>query len=176
MLTSCSPDDISGVSLSESGIPVLMNCGGYFKGIYVYDADTGRLVWSAAKPQGSSAHGVDHIEVGVLPAKDWVETSSFKSAPVPTEWRFVISTIHDSEPVTFTVAQASLSADQVFIFKSGKSVPADGFVGKTCGYDPPIPRAVTRAVFVAVGAAAVLASLAVGIRSTVARRRRSKRK
>lgn len=173
MLASCSPDDVPGVKLSESGAPVLVNCGGYFRRVEAYDADSGRLVWSAGKRQGSSEYGVDQVEVGVLPDADWVENPPLKLQPFPAVWRFVVSRRGYNDSVTLTAAQSVLSSDQVFIFESGKSVPADGFIGKTCGYDPPIPRAVTRAIAVTALVVAVLGAAVVGTLSAV-RRRKSK--
>ena len=173
MLASCSPDDVPGVKLSETGAPVLVNCGTYFSRVEAYDADTGRLVWSAGKRQGSSEHGVGEVEVGVLPDADWVENSPLRLKPFPAVWRFVVSRRGYDDPGTLTAAQSALSTDQVFIFESGKSVPADGFIGKTCGYDPPIPRAVTRAIAVTALVAALLGAAVVGTVYAV-RRRKSK--
>ena len=172
LLASCSPDDVSGVKLSESGAPVLENCGAYFRAVEAYNADTGRLVWSAGKPQSSSEYGVGRVELGVLPDDDWVENSPLSLEPLPAVWKFVVSRRNSNDPEALAANHAALSTDQVFIFESGTSVPADEFRGQTCGYDPPIPRAVTRAVAVVLVAVVALAAGVVGIR--YARRRHSK--
>jgi len=169
LLASCSPDDVSGVKLSENGAPVLENCGAYFRGVEAYDAETGRLIWSASKPQSSSDYGVGQVEVGVLPDADWVETSPLNLEPLPAVWRFVVSRRNFNDPETLAATHAGLSTDQVFIFESGKRVPADEFLGQTCGYDPPIPPAVTGAVAGVLAGAVILAAGVVGARR--ARRR-----
>lgn len=172
VLGGCSPDDSSGVKLSARGTPVLVNCGTYFTRLDAFDADTGRLVWSAGSPQGTSEYGVGEIEVGVLPDIDWLEYSPSAGESRPAVWRFVVDRTGYDEPVTFTAARSALSNDHVFIFDSGKNVPADEFIGKTCGYDPPIPPAITRVfVWTALAATAIVAAVVGTI--YVRRRRRS---
>jgi len=156
LLTACSPYDLTGVKLSEAGAPVLTNCGTYFMGVEVYDVDTTRLVWAADKSPGSSDDGVGDIVVGVLPESDWTETAAFDLQPVPSNWRFVIERLGYEEPLTLTAANSALSVNQVFIPESGKTVPANKFMGETCGYDPPISRAAQRTAMIVLGAVAVL--------------------
>lgn len=154
LLTACSPDDITGVKLSDAGRPILVNCGAYFLGVKVSDADTAREVWTAGKSPGSSEYGVGEIAVGVVPESDWT-ASALHLQPTPSNWRFVITRLGYDEPLTLTVANADLSVDEVFIPDSGKKVAADTFIGKTCGYDPPIPRASQRVMIILFGVAAV---------------------
>jgi hypothetical protein len=160
LLSACSPDDITGVTLSETGVPALTNCGAYFRGVMVSDAETSRLVWAAAKSPGSSEYGVGDIVVGVLPESDWTDVSALELDPVPSTWRFEIARLGYREPLTLTVANSELSADQVVIPETGKAVPADKFIGKTCGYDPPIPRAMQRTVGLALLVIAALVAAA----------------
>ncbi len=160
LLAGCSPDDISGVRLSDQGAPVLVNCGTYFRSVKAYDASSGRLLWSAGKPKQSSDSGVAEVELGVLPDKDWVEDSPLKMNTSPTAWRFIVSRSGYSDPTTWEVAASDLSADQVFVLGTGERVSPEHFRGKTCGYDPPVPSLVTRVVLIVlvVGAVALTTS------------------
>lgn len=134
VLVGCSPSDYSAVGLSDKGVPVLVNCGAYFTGVAAFDADSGRLVWSAEKPK-ASGYGVGTVEIGVLPEKDWIEAAAFQMTPVPAKWRFVVSR-RDNNPVTMEVATATLSVDQVVIFGSGKKESVGDFNHKTCSDGP----------------------------------------
>ena len=163
LLTACSPDDITGVKLSETGAPILVNCGAYFLGVEVSDADTTRSVWVAGKSPGSSEYGVGEVAVGLLPESDWTATSALELDPVPSNWRFVITRLGYDEPLTLIAANSELSVDEVLTPESGKKVAADKFLGKTCGYDPLISRAAQRTTMIVLGAvAALIAAVVVG--------------
>ena len=140
-LTGCSPENIPAVTLSESGAPVLVNCGTYFRGVEARDADSGRLVWSASKPDISAGYGVGEVEVGVLPGNDWVETSPLQLEPVPIRWRFVVTGIDPADRMTLEVASDELSTGRAFIFQSGTSKTSEDFRNDTCGYGPPVKAA-----------------------------------
>ena len=159
-LTGCSPEDISAVKLSDDGAPLLVNCGIYFRGVEAYDADSGRLVWSAGKPDLATGYGVAEVEVGVLPAQDWVATSPLQMEPMPTSWRFVAVSLDATDPMTLEVAGADLSKDEVFIFRNGRRESTSNFREDTCGYGPPISARTIRVILIVLGGAA--AALAIG--------------
>lgn len=174
LLAACQPDDIAGVKLSESGAPVVVNCGTFFRGIEVYDGDTDRLVWSAEESPGSSENGVGDVVIGVLPSSEWTEGAPFIPSPTPTNWRFVIDQFGYSTPRTLTALNSSLSTDQVLLFESGEKVDVDTYRGKTCGYDPPISQSLQRTVLmVAVAVAVLIAGVFISVRAWRRRQRPS---
>ena len=151
--------------MSASGRPVLVNCGGYFVGVEAYDRASGRLVWSATR-DADARYGVDEIEIGVLPEPEWVESSRLSISPIPEEWRFVITMRDYDVPWTFEVDHHLLSQDAVVLLESGERVSAERFMGKTCGYDPLIPPAMTFSAVAAGGLFVAVALVANGKRRT----------
>ena len=160
-LTGCSPENIPAVTLSDNGVPTLVNCGTYFRGVEAYDADSGRLVWSAGKPDLSSGYGVGKVEVGLLPAQDWVEKSPLQMDPSLTRWRFVVVDLNAADPTTFEVASDRLSASQVFIFRDGATETSEHFRNDTCGYGPPGNASKITVILIVLGA--IAGSFVIGI-------------
>jgi Protein of unknown function (DUF2510) len=135
VLTACSPPDRPAVKLSSDGSPVLLNCGTWIRGIEVYDADSGRLVWSASKQDLSTGYGVAEVEVGLLPTDaDWIEIAPLQMTPAPTTWRFV--DVGVSSRTTLEVASEKLSTEAAFVFRDGTSTSLEDYRRDTCGYGP----------------------------------------
>jgi hypothetical protein len=156
VLSSCSPSNISGVKLSNFGTPVLVNCGTFFRGVEAYDAATGTLVWSA-HAQDSSEGGVAEVEVGILPAQDWIEVSPPQMDDVPATWRLVVANGSDSA-LTIEVATANLSQDRVFVPAEKKSVSLADFRRSTCDGVPALLFLLSWGLPI-VGVAAILIAL-----------------
>jgi hypothetical protein len=156
VLSSCSPSNISGVKLSNFGTPVLVNCGTFFRGVEAYDAATGTLVWSA-HAQDSSEGGVAEVEVGILPAQDWIEVSPPQMDDLPATWRLVVANGSDSA-LTIEVATANLSQDRVFVPAEKKSVSLADFRRSTCDGVPALLFLLSWGLPI-VGVAAILIAL-----------------
>jgi len=133
ILASCSPANRTGITVTEAGVPVLRNCGAFFRDVQVSDAETGRTVWSAGKPTGTNEFGVSEVELGVQPDKDWVERVPATIEPRPVMWRFAIQ-FRDWDPETILVADADLANGQ--IYRPGKSghISEKSFTHDVCGY------------------------------------------
>ena len=165
-LAGCSPDDRAGMRLSAAGVPTVMDCGAYFSGLAAYDADTGRSVWAASKPD-ESAYGVGEIEVGVLPRLNWVEVAPLQLEPSPTNWRLLVSGRGRGAELV-EVAAAELSVDHVVLFDNGETVSLHDFRAETCSMSP-ISRTGSVVLLVLLGVA-----LLIGIAACFPWRRRGR--
>jgi Protein of unknown function (DUF2510) len=158
-LTGCSPENLPAVTLSDDGAPVLLNCGTYYRRVEAYDADSGRLVWSASKSDLSAGYGVGEVEVGVLPGKDWVERSPLQMEPVPTRWRFVVVNIDPAYATTLDVASDELTAGQAQVLRDGTRMSLEDFRNDTCGYGPPVKTPSMGVILIVVSAIAAVVVL-----------------
>jgi hypothetical protein len=156
LVAGCSPSDIVAVTLSERGMPVVVDCGTYIVDVQVFDAESGRLVWSAAERSGSSGPGVGEVEVGVLPRTDWMERSSLRLDPSPSSWRVLVPRPDSGDVVTMEFSTAQLATDRVLIAGSGKSVSRAEFRDRTCGYGPSSGSAALLWLMLTLGVAVVV--------------------
>jgi hypothetical protein len=156
LLTACSPVDVSGVMVSESGRPVLVNCGAYFRSVDARDASSGETLWSARAAKGSE-YGVGEIEIGVLPADDWEELTALEVSSTPDEWRFEIGGLDLSKTRSIDVAAGDLAVGRVLSLDDKSSMTFTQFDEDRCGNSPIIPSslALLMAGAMAVGAIGV---------------------
>jgi hypothetical protein len=93
-LPGCGPPDVTGISLTDHGVPEVVNCGTYVTHVDAADAATHRTVWAARiRDDVVKEHGGDApVELGRLPDDHWVEDSPLALDPRPAEWVFTIDT------------------------------------------------------------------------------------
>jgi hypothetical protein len=135
VLTGCSPDNLTGIGLTPEGGPVLRNCGAFFRAVQVSDAQSSRMIWSAAKRDGASVYGVGDVQVGLLPDTDWSEQAPFSLEPRPGVWRFTIH-FRESGPQTIDVADRDLVGGRLFIPGRSGLVSENAFRDDVCGNAP----------------------------------------
>lgn len=159
----CSPQDLSAIRSSPSGLPQVENCGSHIRALAVSDAESGRPIWSIAVAEDARPAGT--VEVGRLPT-GWRQDAAFDPEPLPEVWRLDIET--SAGRTVIEVADADLQSDAV-VFEGGSTESFESFEESTC---PPIPES-TRIVLrnVMFGGIAVIC-LAGGISLLIARRRR----
>lgn len=170
LLSGCSPDDVTGVTATQAGVPVVTNCGAFIDGVTALDADTGRVVWAAEvdEQSGQERTSVDAVTIGGLPER-WIEAVPWDGdASPPARWTLEVSRGAVAEPVVLTVDGAQLEFGNV-ILADGRQVTERDFVDDVCGYGPPDDA--LRVLVLSVSMAAILGAVAV-----LAARRGTKRR
>jgi hypothetical protein len=157
VLAGCSPDNVTGIGLASDGMPLLRNCGAWFRAVQATDEQSGRVVWSAAKRSGASEFGVDKVTVGLLPDKDWEQQSPLSRDPRPVIWRFAIQ-FRESGPQTVDVSDADLVAGALVVSGRSGHISEKAFRDDLCGYAPLVSG---RTVLVSLGLVGLLGVIAV---------------
>ena len=137
LLTGCSADDTTGVTLSDSGSPVVTNCGTWISGVSVFDDETDILLWSAAAARSAgdeSEATVGDVEIGVLPNLAWHENVVFDPSLAAGRWRFEVDTGDPDRTVIIADAK-DLRPDAVYLLDATR-VSREVFIDDVCGYAP----------------------------------------
>jgi hypothetical protein len=161
----CSPDQLVGFGRSAQGAPLLVDCGAWFRGIEVADAQTGRAIWAAAA-NDSTGRGVDEVVVGTAPAGDWTERVALDPGSGPATWRFAL-TFRDFPAKTIDIADHDLVVGSVYLPDRDQQVSRKAFFDDVCGYAPMLPPAVSITLVVV-----AFLAIASGLGAWRARRRR----
>jgi hypothetical protein len=162
-VSGCSPQDLSAIRSSPSGLPQVENCGGHIRTLDVSDAESGRPIWSIAAAE--NARPVGTVEVG-LPPTGWRQDEPFDPEPLPEVWRLDLETAAGRTAID--VADADLQRDAV-VFEDGSTESFESFKESTC---PPIPESTRILLRNAMFGGIAVVCLAGGSSLLIARRRR----
>lgn len=167
----CTAADHSAVVVRADGTPVAINCGTYISKVTVKDADSGRVVWSAAAIDSGPYGGDDVAEVvlGELPSDRWEEATPLLSEFSRDRLLFEIQSEMDT--TTIKVPASRSSGDVVY--RSDGTESLDRWYWTCEGL--PSSATVRRVVWIVVSISVVsVAVAAAAVAAGLLRRRRSR--